>query len=376
MFEELRELLEEQGKVFGEFKAANGAEIKELQAQILELAKKAGRPPAPGGGYTLSAEQRDHLVDFMRTGNTDSLVKARETKTGTTGSDPSGGYLVPQQVDSQIDTIRQQSTPMRRICRVLKPETPEYKKLVSLGGTSSGWVGETETRPETDTSKLAVLSPAWGGLYANPAASQDMLDDSAFDVAEWFRSEVAREFSDQEGESFITGNGVKKPRGILTFPTSTARDKTRDFGTIQYVATKVAAGLGSLDAFIDMVHALKPKYRQNARWSANSLTLAEMRKYKDGDGRLYWQESIVAGQPSIFMGYPVEEDDFMPDIAEGAYPIMLGDFQAAYWIFDRPTMILRDPYTNKPYVHFYTATRVGSMLAQSEAVKLLKVASN
>ncbi|MEN6438918.1 MAG: phage major capsid protein [Syntrophobacter sp.] len=371
---DIRMLLEEQGKAFEAFKSSQNQKYEALERDFMNFAVKANRPGAPGR-ESLSGEQKQALVDFMRTGDTTNMKV--ESKAATVGSDPSGGYMVPQQIDSTIDFIRQQNTPMRRICRVLKPETPDYKKLVSTGGTSSGWVGEIDERSETDTSQIAVLTPAWGGLYANPAASQDLIEDSAFDIAEWFQGEVAREFSDQEGEAFITGSGVKRPRGITTFPMSTDRDSVRDFGTIQYIASGLAGKLpASFDKFFDMIYALKPKYRKNARWSTNSLTIAELRKYKDGSGRYLWQDSLIFGQPATFMGYPVEEDDFMPDVAADAYPIMFGDFQAAYWIFDRPTTVLRDPYSKKPYTLFYTATRVGSMLANSEALKMLKAAAN
>lgn len=372
-FEEFTQLLEEQGKAFEEFKAANDSRYSRLQADFLDFAKQAGRPPAP---YSDSAalETLKSFEQYCRTGDTSMLVKA-ERKAATVGSDPGGGYMVPQVIDDQIGSIREKNNPMRQICRVLRPETTEYIKLVNTGRPSSGWVGETWARPETDPPTLSKLKPIWGGLYANPAASQDLIEDSAFDIAEWFRGEVTREFSDQEGEAFITGDGINKPRGLLTFPMVTTADATRTFGEIQYIAGGHASLLNSPDKLIDLIYALKSKYRQNASWLLNSLTLATVRKFKDGDGNYIWRPGLEAGQPSLFLGYPVYESDFMPDVAAGAYPVAFGDFQQAYWIFDRPTAVLRDPFTNKPYVHFYTATRVGSMLANSEAVKVLKIAA-
>ncbi len=371
--QELKRLLEAQNVAFEGFKAAQDARYQALEKDFLDLAKKAGRPPAPYSG-AMSLETRDYFVKFCRTGNTTMLTAADpERKAATVGSDPSGGYLVPEQIDSQIGSIREKNSPMRQICRVLKPETSEYKKIVTTGRPSSGWVGETEVRPETDTPPLSVLTPFWGGLYANPAASQDLIEDSAFDVAEWFQGEVSKEFSDQEGEAFITGTGIKKPRGLLDFPMVTTGDATRTFGEIQYLASG-AAGVFLPDKLVDLVHLLKAKYRQNAAWLVNSLTLAAIRKFKDGDGNYLWRAGLEAGQPSLLLGYPVWESDFMPDIAGDAYPLAFGDFREAYWIFDRPTTLIRDVYTNKPFVNFYTATRVGSMLANSEAVKVLKLA--
>jgi HK97 family phage major capsid protein len=383
--DELKRLLEQQSLAFAAFKSANEgerekirSEMRALQKEIQAVVVKAQRPPAPGDSYPeVNQETKEAFARFARSGDTSALYQPERKASGTTGIDPDGGYMVPVQTDNQITMIREKSVAMRRVGRVLKPETPEYKKLVSTGGTASGWVGETEARPETAGPQLAVLTPAWGGLYANPAATQDLIEDSAFDIEEWYREEVSKEFSSQEGEAFITGNGIKKPRGITTFPMGTATDATRAFGTIQYIASGIAGALpANPDSFIDVIYALKAKFRQNARWLMNSLTMAAIRKYKDGEGNYMWQPSLIAGQPSTFMGYPVEEDDFMPDVAADSIPILFGDYQQAFWIFDRPTTVIRDPYTNKPYVHFYTATRVGSMLANSEAVKAMKMAVN
>ncbi|MFZ5448159.1 MAG: phage major capsid protein [Thermodesulfobacteriota bacterium] len=375
---DLHTLIEKQGVAFEDFIKANSGRLEKLETayseidkELREVVKKANRPFYPGGGN--SGADLEAMTGYLRTGDT-SMLAAAERKAATVGSDPSGGYLVPEQVDAQIGSIREQNNPMRQICRVIRPETTEYKKIVTTSRPSSGWVGETQARTETDSPGLEVVTPYWGGLYANPAASQDLIEDSAFDVAEWFRSEVAKEFSDQEGEGFISGNGIVKPRGLLDFPTAATGDATRPFGTIQYVPSGDANNL-TPDSLLDLVYSLKSRYRQNAKWLLNSLTLATLRKLKDGDGQYLWRPGLEAGQPSLLLGYPVFEADFMPDVAADAYPIAFGDFQQAYWIFDRPTTVLRDPYTNKPFVNFYTATRVGSMLANSEAVKVLKVAA-
>ncbi|MDO9532632.1 MAG: phage major capsid protein [Deltaproteobacteria bacterium] len=370
--QELKRLIEAQNGVFSEFKKAQEARYQALEGKLFDLEKESGRPAGPGA--SMSQEASDHYEKFLRRGDTASLAAAREIKaSATVGNDPSGGFFVPEQVDSQIGSIREKNSPMRQICRVLKPKTAEYKKITTTGRPTSGWVGEIDPRPETDGPTLAVLTPAWGGLYAMPAATQDLIEDSAFDVGEWFRSEVAKEFSDQEGEAFITGSGVTRPKGLLTYTMVTTGDATRAFGEIQYVASGAAGGLGSPDKLIDLVQILKPKYRQNGSWIMNSLTLGAIRKLKDGDGNYMWRPGLEAGGPSLLLGYPVYESDFMPDIAADVYPVAFGDFMQAYWIFDRPTTVIRDMYTKKPFTLFYTATRVGSMLQNSEAVKTLKL---
>ena len=217
-----------------------------------------------------------------------------------------------------------------------------------------------------------------GELYANPAASQSMLDDAAFNLEEWLAGEIATEFAKAEGAAFITGTGTNQPRGFLNGPTSTAGDAARPFGTLQHSVTGNAATFDASPELklIDMVHSLKAAHRQGAVFVMNSKTLATVRKFKAADGSFLWQPGIMDGQPARLLGYPVIEAEDMPDVAANACPIAFGNFRNGYLIAERrATTILRDPFTNKPFVNFYATKRVGGQVLDSDAIKLLRVAA-
>jgi HK97 family phage major capsid protein len=237
-------------------------------------------------------------------------------------------------------------------------------------------VSETAGRPETATPTFREIAPPTGELYANPAASQAMLDDAAFDLEGWLAKEIASEFARAEGAAFVSGSGVNRPLGFLSVPTSMANDTARPFGTLQYHGSGDATGLGDTIelTLIDLAHSLKSGHRQGASWVMNSATLAEVRKLKATDGNFLWQPGLIEGQPDRLLGYPVVEAEDMPDIAAGNFPIAFGNFKAGYLIAERSaTAILRDPFTNKPFVHFYATKRVGGQVLDSAAIKLLKI---
>ena len=294
-------------------------------------------------------------------------------------SDAAGGYAVPEEIDAAIDRTLKSISPIRAIANVVKVGTAGYRKLVTTGGTPSGWVSEDAGRPETDTPVFAEIAPPFGELYANPAASQAMLDDAAFDVESWLASEIATEFARAEGAAFVSGSGVNRPRAFLSAPTSAAADGVRTFGTLQFVtsgAVGAFAAAAPQDRLIDLVQALRPPYRQGAVFVMNSATAAKIRKFKTSDGAFLWQPGLVAGQPDTLLGYPVVEAEDMPDIAADSLSIAFGNFKAGYLIAERSeTQILRDPYTHKPFMHFYATKRVGGLVSNSEAIKLMKFAA-
>ncbi|WP_448658910.1 phage major capsid protein [Sphingomonas sp. CJ99] len=324
-----------------------------------------GRPMLAGGGAVRDAG----FGAFLRSGST-AEVKAMS---GTGGAE--GGFAVPREIDEQVDATLKSLSPIRAIANVVQVGTSGYRKLVASGGFASGWASETGPRAETATPVFNEIVPPSGDLFANPAASQAMLDDAAFDVETWLAQEIAAEFAVAEGTAFVTGNGVNKPKGFLTQPVSTAGDATRPFGTLQVVP---AGAAGAFDAapderLIDLIHALRAPYRQGAVWVMNSATLAVIRKLKSGDGELIWSPGIAAGQPATLLGYPVVEAEAMPDIAANSLSIAFGNFRAGYLIAERAeTQVLRDPFTNKPFVHFYATKRVGGMVSNSEAIKLMR----
>lgn len=362
--------------------AANSEEISNLKESITNLEQAMAKSQTAGiaqgaADNARNGENYKAFMAFTRKGDVQAAL--------STGSDPDGGYAVPTVIDSQIETLLVNQSPMRTICNVVPITTPNYHKLVNLGGTASGWVGETDSRPETGTPSLAKLEPYMGEIYANPAATQQSLDDMGFDVESFLVDNIVEEFAVQEGTAFISGNGTKKPKGLLTYPTATTADASRAFGTLQYLISGDAAGFISAtataspaDCLVNLIYSLKAGYRQGAVWLMNSNTLSVVSKFKDAvNGLPIWQRGLVEGQPSTLLGYSIVEDENMPDIGAGSLPIAFGNFKRGYTIVDRiGTKMLRDPYSNKPYVHFYTTKRIGGMLVNSQAIKLLKIAAS
>lgn len=327
---------------------------------------------AMGGvkGGVSSPALRAFVDGYLRHG------RESEVKSLSGASGPDGGFAVPQEIDAVIARTLNDISPIRRIANVVQTGTAGYRKLVSHGGTPSGWVSEVADRPETATPDFVEIAPPTGELYANPAASQAMLDDAAFNVEQWLASEIAEEFARAEGAAFINGTGTNQPAGFLTAPTSDASDASRAFGTLQTVAAGADGGFDTSapeDRLVDLVHSLRPAYRQGASFVMNSATLAMIRKFKTGDGAFLWQPSLTEGRPDTLLGYPVVEAEDMPDIASDSLSIAFGNFRAGYLIAERnATSILRDPFTNKPFVHFYATKRVGGKLLNSEAIKLMR----
>jgi len=309
---------------------------------------------------------------FLRRGETGGV----KSFSGATGGD--GGFAVPREIDAAIDATLKTISPIRRIANVVRVGSAGYRKLVTQNGIASGWAAETGARPETGTPTFNEIVPPMGDLYANPAASQFMLDDAAFDVEAWLASEISTEFARAEGAAFVGGNGTNRPKGFITFPTAVTGDATRAFGTLQYVPSGAAGAFAAAnpqDRLVDLVQALRAPYRQGASWVMNSKTLATLRKFKTTDGAFLWQPSLIVGNADTLLGYPVIEAEDMPDIANDSLSIAFGNFQAGYVITERAeTQILRDPYSNKPFVYFYATKRVGGTVANTEAIKVMKFA--
>jgi len=351
--------------------AALKAGMADLKAKLDGATLAAARAPLDGAKAATGAP-RPFVERYLRHGHTAGLeVKAID---GT--ADATGGYAVPQELDAQIGTTLTAISPIRGIANVVTVGSAGYRKLVTVGGVSSGWAAEDAVRTETATPSFAEIAPSFGDLFANPAATQAMLDDAAFDVEAWLGTEIATEFARAEGAAFVAGDGVNKPKGFLTAPVATTADAVRPFGTLQYLATGVSGDFPAdepEDKLIDLVQSLRSPYRQGAVFVMNSFTLAIIRKMKTSEGAFLWAPGLAVGQPDTLLGYPVVEAEDMPDIAAGSLSIAFGNFQAGYLIAERgETAILRDPFTAKPYVHFYATRRVGGSVSNSEAIKLLK----
>ncbi|GIX17689.1 MAG: phage capsid protein [Rhodothalassiaceae bacterium] len=355
-------------------------EMSRIEREIRALAAAPQRPGLDGTaarGPQDAEYKRAFLDGYVRRG-LERPLKELEAKALSTGVPAEGGYAVPEEIDRRIAALARELSPIRAHATVVQVGSGDFRKLVAIGAPASGWVSETAARIETATPQFAEVAPPIGEIYANPAATQTMLDDSFFDVEAWLAGELAREFSAKEGAAFVAGDGVDKPQGLLSYPTSAADDASRPFGTIQHLATGVDGGFPAsdpADLLVDLVYSLKAGYRTNARFLMNAATLARVRKFKDADGDYLWKPGLEAGQPSTLMGFPVVEVPDMPDIGPGALAIAFGNLAEAYLVADRfGTRVLRDPYSNKPFVHFYATKRVGGALVNSEAVKFIKFA--
>lgn len=403
---ELKKTLDDLNRVFAEFRASNDERLKQIETQgtadaalvtkvenlnaalgELEQVRKrldgiearSNRTEIGRHGVEQSAEVRAHRAGFdafVRRGVEDGLAQLEVQAKLRTTQDADGGYAVPEELDRDILGRLTNLSPMRQIANVVTVG-PGYRKLVNRGGATSGWVGEEDARPETNTPQLAALTPFWGEVYANPAATQTMLDDAFFNVEGWLADEIELEFALQEGGAFVTGDGAKKPKGFLAYTTNAAGDKTRAFQVLQHIISGAAAALPTnADKFIDMVQALNAQLRTGAVWTMNGLTTGAIRKLKDAEDNYLWQPGLKEGQPTTLLGYPVVEMEDMPDVAADALPVAFGNFKRGYKITDRIGIrVLRDPYTNKPYIHFYTTKRVGGYVEDANAIKLLKISA-
>jgi HK97 family phage major capsid protein len=263
---------------------------------------------------------------------------------------------------------------MRSLATVQPISTDTYKKLVNKGGTTSGWVAEKGSRAETDTPTLSEIVINTKELYAQPAATQTLLDDSRVDIGQWLANEVVVEFDEQEGDAFISGNGVEKPKGIAAY--TMVANTSYAWGKVGFITSGHASLLNNLDKLISLQHALKPQYRNGASWLTNDSVVEVLRTFKNGNGEYMWRQSLMENAPDIFLGKPVVIDDNIDDIGANKFPIFYANFKRAYLIVDRMgTRVLRDPYTSKPYVLFYTTKRVGGGITMYEAIKCLKIAA-
>jgi len=389
---DVKALVESLNKAFADFKAEHNKQLDEIKkgnADALQALKvdninaditrlqaavdQANTQMAAfqmGGGSAGSgvadAEYTESFRAHFRKGEVQSALNK--------GAADEGGYLAPVEWDRSITDRLVVVSDMRQLANVQPCSGSGLTKLYNTGGTSSGWVGEEDARPETGTSKLRPLGFGWGEIYANPAATQQLLDDAEIDLEAWLAGEVELEFARQEGDAFFSGNGVNKPFGILTYVEGGANAAKHPFGAIKAVNSGVAAGING-DSILDLVYDLPSAFTAGARFAMNRKSQGMVRKLKDAQGNYLWQPSLVAGQPSTLAGFALQDVAAIPDVAANATAVLFGDFKQTYTVYDRKGVrVLRDPYTNKPYVMFYTTKRVGGGVHNPEPMRALKIA--
>lgn len=307
---------------------------------------------------------------FLRKG--EEVMSVDERKALSVGTDPDGGYVVNPDLSGRIVMRVFETSPMRAYASIQVISSDALEGLFDLNEASSGWVGEEDSRPETNTPALGKWRIPVHELYAKPKATQKLLDDASINMEAWLASKVAEKFARDEANAFVVGNGSNKPRGFLTYATGTTLP-----GTIEQFPTGSSGALASApdggDALINALYGLKQQYRANATWFMNRSTTRLVRRAKDSDGSYIWSPGIQAGQPATLLGYPVAAFEDMPDPASNSLSIAVGDMREAYQIVDRLGIrTLRDPYSAKPYVEFYTTKRVGGDVVNFEAIKLIR----
>jgi len=385
---------------FESFKAANDqrlAAIETKRADVL-LEEKVGRideamsraqdrldrimadlrrPALAGETPVATVDERKAAFDrYVKTGETPAaLLEAKGLSEGTATA---GGYVAPPELERLILRRLAATSPMREICQVRTIGAGTFRKPVSPTGLAAAWVAETAARPETTAPTLDVIDFPAGELYASPAATQALLDDAYVSIDEWLAEEVQDAFAAQETTAFVTGDGVNKPKGLLSY--TAAPDASYAWGQLGYLATGVAGAWPAsnpTDKLIDLIYAAKTQYRQNGRFVMNRRTVSAVRKFKDAQGNYIWNAALQPGQSASLLGFPVTEIEAMPDVGANACPIAFGDFEKGYLIVDRAGVrVLRDPYSAKPHVLFYTTKRVGGGVQNFDAVKLLKFAAS
>jgi len=337
-----------------------------LDAQAKEIAAVKLNGNAPGDMEPTNPEYVTAFKAHMRRGDISAAMSV--------GTASEGGYLAPVEWDRTVTNKLKQISPIRANAQVIQISGNGFSRVYNDGVIGSGWVGETAARPATATPGLTSLAFNTGEIYANPAITQQALDDVAINLETWLADEVDGEFAIQENIAFLSGNGTNKPTGILNYVTGGANAATHPFGAITGITAAGAAAV-TTDEVIDLVYSLPSERNQNAKFFLNRTSLAKLRKLKDGQGNYIWQPTYVAGEPSTLQGYPVVEVPGMPNMTTGLVSILFGDMAATYLVIDRVGIrVLRDPFTNKPFVHFYTTKRVGGGVQNPEYMRFLKQA--
>lgn len=269
---------------------------------------------------------------------------------------------------------------MRQLAEVQTISSNDIEGILDNDEASAGWVSELGSRTETSTPTVGKWRIEAHEMYAMPKASQRILDDAATNVEAWLAGKIADKFARVEGAAFWTGDGVGKPRGLAAYSTATTGDDTRAWGTFQHVVTGADGAFHTTkaDPLQDLIGSFKDQYLQNASFVMRREVRTDIRKMKEATSDRYlWEPSLQAGQPDRLLGYPTRIDQYMPAKGTGSLSLAFGDFRQAYLIVDRMGIrTLRDPYTAKPWVLFYSTKRTGGGAQNTEAVKFLKFSAS
>lgn len=356
----------------------SGSEADEKDAKSMTNFVRAhaagnGRPqPAAFDAASLAAYKSAQAI-YLRGG--DKRLGPDEQKAMLVGSDPQGGYLVTPDVSGRIVMRMYETSPIRQVANAITISTDAIEGIEDLNEAGAGWVGETEARPETATPDVGKWRIPAHEMYAEPRVTQKLLDDAAVDVEAWLAQKVADRLGRLENTAFVTGNGVARPRGFTDYPTALDSGTGVAWGSIGHVVTGVSGGFAAAnpaDCLFDLIGLLKPAYLPNARFVTRRSIVTAIRKFKDGLGNYLWQPGLSAGASETLLGYPILRAEDMAAAGANSRSLYFGDFREGYQIVDRAGIrMLNDPYTAKPYVKFYTTKRTGGGMLNFEALKAL-----
>lgn len=348
--------------------------LSEFNLQIKVSAQAASKAVPADVDYAGYQEYKRVLEKCLRKG--EKSLTADEWKTMQVGVEPDGGYLVTPDMSGRMVTRVYDLSPIRQISTVQSISSDRLEGGEDLGEVGSGWVGEQQSRGETSNPQAGKYDIVAHELYAQPKASQKLLDDSAVNIENWLSDKTANKFARDEGNAFCVGNGINKPRGFTTYTTVATADATRTWGQLEMVKTGVNgdfAASSPADHLYDLEGAFKPHFLNNANWVTRRQVITKVRKFKGSDNNYLWQPGLQAGRPATLIGYPIVMAEDMPALSANGLSLALGDFREGYTIVDRlGVRTLRDNLTAKPYVLFYTIKRVGGAVVNFEAIKFIQ----
>ena len=350
-------------------------QINEIEESIKsELARVEAKSKRPGLDHDAKEDEvktahRKAFESYVRKGR-DTDLQELEQKALSVNSDPDGGYFVTAEMDSEIVKKLFDTSPVRQAARTVTISTDALEGIADNDEVSTGWVGETAARPATDTPTVDKWRIPVHEQYALAEATQKLLDDSSVNIESWLNESIADKLTRTENTAFVTGNGVAKPRGFTTYADGTS------WGQVEQIPTGGATAV-TADGLITVFYALQGSYRASSSWAMNRTTVSAIRKLKGSDNNYLWQPGLMASEPATLLGRPILEFEDMADVAASSLSIAIADWRRAYTIVDRAGIrILRDPYSNKPYVQFYVTKRVGGGVVNFDAIKLQDTAAS
>tara|TARA_Y100000385_G_scaffold289334_1_gene358479 strand:+ start:7926 stop:9149 length:1224 start_codon:yes stop_codon:yes gene_type:complete len=357
------------------------AKLSEMQAKQAKLEAAMQRPSADGksSDAEMEAKHRDALREYMAYGTLPEGFKAGsegvEIKGMATTPDADGGFLVRPELSDTVITRIFETSPLRGVANIERTGTKSIDVLIDDNEAGADWAAEGASGGETTTPQIGQKVITAHKIEADPRMTTEMIEDAYLDVEAWLSGKVADKFARTQNTAFVLGDGSNKPKGFLTYAAQ-ASSGTYERDRINQVDMGTADALNA-DGLIDVQNSLKEAYQAGATWGMKRTTFGAALKLKGSDNYFFSPILLANGQASLqLLGKPVIFMDDMPAVAANALSVVYADFSQAYTILDRVGLqVLRDPYTNKGFVTYYTTQRVGGDVTSFDAITIGKVAA-